>query len=238
VAGCSSTSGDAGSQAVRAGAATRSDAALQTFEIVSTWTEQRQPTFTQRRVVDSGRHLSEIFPSSRDGGSTPDITDGNTSYVSLTESDCNGVYGSGVKWARVANPPLSAAGTRWTDPFDYPLTAVSPAEALAALGPIVTAIRSVGRATIDGVSATKFVLTVSSAQMESFMARGQMGAPDPLVRFAVAMWVDASNHLRRAQITVMVPGQSNETVTNRYSHFGMPVNISVPPASEVVQKCG
>ena len=59
--------------------------------------------------------------------------------------------------------------------------------------------------------------------MESFMAGGQTAAPtDPTVRFAVAMWVDATNRLRQTQITVIAPGQSNETVTNRYSHFGHP----------------
>jgi hypothetical protein len=212
---------------------------LHTFEIDTTWTGQGQPVVTQRRLADNDRHRREIFPSSQDGGSTPDITDGNTSYVSLTGSDCNGVPVSGVKWLRVTNPPLSAAGARLTDPFNYPLTAVTPAEALTELGPIVTAILPVGRATIDTVSTTKFLLTVSNGPMESFMAGGQMAAPtDPSVRFAVAMWVDASNRLRQSQITVIVPGQSNEIITNRYSNFGTPVNITIPPASQVIQKCG
>jgi len=237
-AGCASTSGRTGSPSP-AGPTTRSDAALHTFEIDTTWTGEGQPTVTQRRLVDNDSQQREVLPSSQEGGSIPDIIDdGNTSYVNLTGSTCKGVDVTGVTWERVAKPPLSAAGARMTDPFDYPLTMVSPAEALAELSPIVTAIRPDGKMAIDGVSTSKFLLTVSSGAMEILMDGGQMAGPtDPAVHFAVAMWVDADNRLRQSQVTVMAPGQSNGTVTNRYNHFGMPVNITIPPASEVVQNC-
>jgi hypothetical protein len=237
VAGCASASSRAGSS-IRAGA-TRSEATLHTFQIDSTFTGQGEPTVTQRRLVDDDRSQREIFPSSEDGGSTPNEIDvGTTSYVIQTGLTCNGVQVSGVKWERVPNPPLTYAEARFTDPFDYPLTAVSPAEALTELSPLVTAIRMAGGATIDGVSTTEFVLSVSNAQMQSFMEGGQLGVPtDPTVRFAVAMWVDASNRLRQSQITVTAPDQSIETITNRYSSFGTPLNITIPPASEIVQNC-
>ena len=67
---------------------------------------------------------------------------------------------------------IRTAGSRLTDPFDFPLTTASPAAALAELAPIVTAIRPAGRSAIDGVSTTKFILTVSSGPMETLMAGG------------------------------------------------------------------
>lgn len=221
------------------GASVASVSTAHTFEIDTTWTGGG-PKVTERRIVDNDRHLREIFPSSDEGGgSTPDeIDDGDTAYVTLAEANCSGPSVSGKMWQRQTLPRASAAEARMTDPFDYPLTTASPAQALAELSPIVTAIRPAGRATIDGVSTSKFLLTVSSAQMQLLMAGGQtIGPVDPAVHFAVAMWVDTSNRLRQSWTTVTAPGQATEIVTNRYSHFGAPVNITIPPASEVVQKC-
>lgn len=214
---------------------TQSTAGAHTAEISTTFAQTGQPSGTEIRVYDYDRHLGEILPGKDPAGDTQSavILDGTTDYESLDDGSYAGIDLHGKEWIAEPENPDTRAEANFADPFDSPLPAGSAA-ALAKLAPLVTAISRVGATTIGGESVTEYRLTVSSAQMQVFMQDG-VDFTDPNLHFnPVEMWIDSSDRIRRTHISFSEAGQGRGTITNDYSHYGDPVNVTIPPANKVI----
>lgn len=142
----------------------------------------------------------------------------------------------------------------------YPLPAVTSPSLGNGIGNPITAIQtlsakgntitSLGDSTINGVAVTGYsivpnVALISKQADKYFATMGLSGTAlasakatakaigDP----TISVWIDSHNLLRRMALVVSSSVQGStfsENMQADYSNFGVPVSVSIPPASQVV----
>ena len=113
---------------------------------------------------------------------------------------------------------------------------------LASQGNVVT---SIGSSTIDGVAVQGYDVLINNAEAELQLERS--GLPPSVVTagvqflkstgaIAYKVYVDSDNQLRAIDFAMAVLGTSGVSVSARMtlSDFGVPVSLTLPPASDVV----
>ena len=132
-------------------------------------------------------------------------------------------------------------------PF-LPLGGVSanPMDLLSALTAIGSKVTDLGPATVRGIAVTHYRVSVDLAKAEAHQrpqARAEFHAFVSSVGLAtlrVDVWVDGQARVRRIAISLPMPQQSGLPAgfriseTADYYDFGIPVQVSAPPASEVL----
>jgi hypothetical protein len=140
-------------------------------------------------------------------------------------------------------------------------TLADPASALNGLGSLGSPVTRVGTVTLDGQPVTEYQTTVTMADVASALSHGsaasaaaagaiqRLGIPS----LPVTAWVGRDGRLRQLSVTADLShaslggllgslgsgatGRSRSgasvTVTVGLSHYGDPVSVAVPPASEV-----
>jgi hypothetical protein len=117
-------------------------------------------------------------------------------------------------------------------------------QSLALLHGALGAIRKVGTEPIRGVATTHFKTTVSFDKALQAMSPQLRAALTPSINqlkaltgsdtMPLELWIDAQHHLRAEQYSLTSP-QFNGSLIYRIElyDFGAPLNVTVPPASEV-----
>ena len=149
--------------------------------------------------------------------------------------------------------PVEGAGASRTLPLMFPGPQATPADLLSFVSSAATNVKNLGTATIGGIRTTRYQMTLDLAKA---ISRAQPAAQGRLRGLAALLgtsaipadvWVDGKGLVRRIQVKLAVPpakpGQpaaspggsgfpATETVT--YSDFGVPVQVTAPPAAQVV----
>lgn len=235
IAGCGSTGGSAPSNLVEtAAAATTSN---HTAEIDMTLTTAGSAPSTMRLVYDFDRKLGEpLSPST--ATEAQEIFDGSQVYVPLAPFAITGLLAgpaphipAGKKWLvfsfRSSNSE-TAAFNRLLYPY---LNNESATTLLSHLAPIVHSMQQSGTAVINGAETTLYDLTVDdhalAALASSSTATEQVNNP-------VQLWVDSLGRVRQLQFTYSAAQSPAITERIDYSNFGIPVKVTVPPASQTM----
>lgn len=126
----------------------------------------------------------------------------------------------------------------------------NPKNLLTSLTAIAVSERKLGAGTVRGVPVTGYQLNIDPAKAESRVPRAQRASVGQLFKglartVPVDVWVDGQNLLRRVQLSVGLPGGATGAmhlagkprivVTMDLYDFGVPVNVTAPPASAVVR---
>jgi hypothetical protein len=209
----------------------------QTVEIDATMTEPHSSATTSRMVYDYQHHLGETLPSPGPSGQELPLViyDGSTIYVNIS-TFLEGLPGStklpaGKKWLAEQIPGTTQANNPLSNLFDPMFPAGDMATFLDRLAPVVQSVRQAGTAVIGGVQTTRYDVTLDPQAVQSLFA-GEPQAPFELSG-SLQLWVDSQDRVRQVQFSLSVPQLGQVTQTLDYSHFGLPVHISVPPANEV-----
>ncbi len=164
-------------------------------------------------------------------------------YVKFAEA--GGVpFPKGKAWVELSLPSQAAGGSL---PF-LPLGNVNanPMDLLSALTAIASKVTDLGPATIRGVAVTHYRVTVDLAKAEAHQlpqARAEFHSFASSLDSAtlpVDVWVDGQARVSRIAISFPMPHGSGMPAGFRvseaadYYDFGVPVQVSAPPASEVV----
>lgn len=104
-------------------------------------------------------------------------------------------------------------------------------------------LTSVGSETVRGVDTTHYQgsLDVASALAEvsaddrakAESELGKVGIDPAAAEVPVDVWIDGDDLVRRVQVGVSTPATAGGTFTMELYDFGQPVNVTVPPASQV-----
>lgn len=153
-------------------------------------------------------------------------------------------FPKGKAWVEMSLPGQAAGGSL---PF-LPLGNVnaSPMDLLSALTAIASKVTDLGPATIRGVAVTHYRVRVDLAKAEAHQppqARAEFHSFASSLDSAtlpVDVWVDGQARVSRIAISLPMPRGSGMPAGFRvseavdYYDFGVPVQVSAPPASEVV----
>lgn len=153
-------------------------------------------------------------------------------------------FPKGKTWVELSMPSQAAGGSV---PF-LPLSNVnaSPMDLLSTLTAIASKVTDLGPATIRGVAVTHYRVTVDLAKAEAHQlpqARAEFHSFASSLGSAtlpVDVWVDGQARVSRIAISFPMPHGSGMPAGFRvseavdYYDFGVPVQVSAPPASEVV----
>ncbi len=140
-------------------------------------------------------------------------------------------------------------------------TLADPAQALAVLGSLGSPVTRVGTVTLDGQPVTEYRTTITTTDIASALSHGSSAssaAAGAIQRLGipaipVTAWVGPDGRLRQLSATAdlshaslsgllgslgsSAPGHSTAgttvTLTIGLSHYGAPVSVAVPPASQV-----
>lgn len=150
----------------------------------------------------------------------------------------------GKEWVEISLPSQMAGDSL---PFVQPGDVnASPMDLLSALTSVASKVSDLGSATIRGVAVTHYRVIVDLAKAE---AHQRLEAPAAFHAFAsslgsstlpVDVWVDAQARVSRIEISLPVPSGSGMpggfrvTEAADFYDFGIPVQVSAPPASEVM----
>jgi hypothetical protein len=201
-----------------------------------------QETVTASGVTSFTSHTEDI--TSTDNGATSEIRYiGNTLYLKLPPADSKGL-GAGKSWASVDLARLSGS----TNPIIDQLTSLGSQSGTSFLGFLkaVTSVRKVGTATVDGAPATAYDAIVSLADFaaDSALPAAQTKAVTQEFgrtgTFALKLWVDGSDRVVRETFLVAAhpvtsspsSGSIDVLAEVSLSHFGQPLHVAAPPASE------
>ena len=150
----------------------------------------------------------------------------------------------GKSWVEISLPGQAAGGGL---PF-LPLGVVnaSPMDLLSALTAVATKVTDLGPATVRGVAVTHYRVIVDLAKANAHLqpdARTEfrsfassLGSPT----LPVDVWVDGQSRVNRIAITLPAsydsgtPGGFRVAEAVDYFDFGVPVQVSAPPASQVI----
>jgi hypothetical protein len=164
-------------------------------------------------------------------------------YVKFAEA---GVvpFPKGKAWVELSLPSQAAGGSV---PFLPPGSVnASPMDLLSALTAIASKVTDLGPATIRGVAVTHYRVTVDLPKAEAHQlpqARAEFHSFASSLDSAtlpVDAWVDGQARVSRIAISLPMPHGSGMPAGFRvseavdYYDFGVPVQVSAPPASEVV----
>ncbi len=93
----------------------------------------------------------------------------------------------------------------------------------------VTDVKDLGPETVEGEQLEKYELTLDTTKMAGMATVPETGAKLP-ASLTYTAWLDADNHLRRIVFDV-----SGVKATMKMSRYGEAVDISAPPAAQVVK---
>ncbi len=94
----------------------------------------------------------------------------------------------------------------------------------------LTKVKKIGTETVDGEQMTKYDLTLDTKALGGSIAAGAASLPKTVKYTA---WIDSKGHLRKVTFGLM-----GVTSTVAMSKYGEPVDISAPPAKDVVKGTG
>ncbi len=135
-------------------------------------------------------------------------------------------------------------------PSAGPLASViasNPGEALELFDTSAAQVTTVGSSSVGGAAATEYHVVVNVAQAASAggpaaaLYQQMKSASSTISTVAANIWVNGAGNLVQLQISGSIPPASGSTtptdfaITLDASGFGTPVNVAVPPASEVAQ---
>lgn len=139
---------------------------------------------------------------------------------------------------------MSGPGSGAAAPFLFAGPHAGPADLLTILSGAGSGMRKLGNATIKGVRVTHYRVTVDAAKAVSRArpaAQPRLRSLLSLVKaksFPADVWVDSRGLVRRIRVRLDLAGGgkpagavTTETVT--FSDFGVPVQVSAPPAADV-----
>jgi hypothetical protein len=209
----------------------------QTVEIESTVTQPGSTPTTTRTVYDLQHHVGEVLPTPGiDGlnGEPEVILDQSNVYLSLS-----GFFGGlpdvtvpvGKKWLKYTSPPNSVQANALENLFNPISPTVDMATLLNRLAPLVQSVYQQGIAMVGGVRTTRCDLTVNAKHFKSMLGADSAAPLQP--SGPIQLWVDSKSRVRRLQFVFTVAHVGQMTETSDYSHFGLPVRVAIPPASEV-----
>jgi hypothetical protein len=129
------------------------------------------------------------------------------------------------------------------------INGADPSSLLKMLGQVSGSVTVVGHSDLNGVAVTEYQATIEASKViaAAEAKAGALGLPAAKVARAEALlakivpagatlpvevWLDGQGHLRQAAASVSLLGIS-ASVTVDLDHFGTPVNVVVPPASQV-----
>jgi hypothetical protein len=224
--------GPAATAGVPKGAAA-APADAQTVEIVSTTTDAGAPPATQRMVYDFRHRVGEIFSTAGPAGQADSevIVDQSNVYTSLSDIT-TGLSGpvplpAGKEWL-VQSVRHGAAAQGLVNLLDPTSPAANVAMLVRQLAPLVASVRQAGRALIAGVHTTRYDLTINAQRVKPVLGVAPLAPSGP-----VRVWADSEGRVRRIEFAYLVPHIGEITEMSDYTHFGLPVHVTIPPASEV-----
>ncbi|MDC5697489.1 LppX_LprAFG lipoprotein [Intrasporangium calvum] len=125
------------------------------------------------------------------------------------------------KWAKVAVTGAMA------EEFEKSLQQADPAQLAATYEKAVKDVKFVGAEEVDGEPVQHYEVTMDTKALGDTLPQDAKDLPDTVV---YDMWLDADNRLR--QVVYSVAGAEVEM---KMSNYGEPVDISAPPAADVVE---
>jgi hypothetical protein len=162
-----------------------------------------------------------------------------TAYIKLPGG--SGTLPDGKSWVALDDGTSDGLGSSLFGPFG----GTDPADLLASLTAISSSVTSLGSATIRGVKVTGFRVDIDPAKAAARVPGWERAGfqefisslgPGPI---PVDVWVDGQNLVRQVKLSLHLPdGQGAPAstqvveVTDFYD-FGVPVQVSPPPASQV-----
>jgi hypothetical protein len=153
---------------------------------------------------------------------------------------------AGKSWVEISLPSQAAGGSVGFLPLGG--VNASPMDLLSALTAVASNVIDLGPATIRGVAVTHYRVTVDLAKAAAHL---QAEASADFRSFAsslgsstlpVDVWVDGQARVNRIAITLPMPSGSGMPAGFRLAEaadfydFGIPVQVSPPPASEVISE--
>jgi hypothetical protein len=182
--------------------------------------------------ADGTAQLSVSVPQLGAGGKITVIEAGGIVYENLASiPDFNKLDLDGKTWLEV--PVKSAlAESNQAEKLG------NPEAFLQALTERGISVKEVGHSSIDGVNVTGYDVNFSGLISKSGQAAGASSSTRSLLRDAkMEVWIDATGLLRRLDLTgqpTSALGSPLVKLSMTLSDYGAPVQVSVPPQSEVV----
>jgi hypothetical protein len=151
-----------------------------------------------------------------------------------------GALPDGKTWMAMPDSATSASALLGTGAGDG-----DPADLLASLTAMSSAVTSLGPASIRGVPVTGFAFKVDPAKAAGTVPGDDRASVEALgklfgaAQIPVDVWVDGHNLVRQEKMTLAVPagtgapGGTHLVITTDFYDFGVPVRVSAPPASQV-----
>jgi hypothetical protein len=199
-------------------------------------------TVSASGVTSFTSHTENI--TSTDNGATSEVRYvGNTLYLKLPPSESKGL-GAGKSWASVDLARLAGS----TNPIVEEITSLGSESGTSFLGFLkaVTSVRKVGTATVNGAPATAYDAMIN---LGTFATKS--GLPAALTKtvtqelgrtgtFPLKLWVDVSDRVVRETFQLVAHPVTSSATTAAVtvlaevslSHFGQPLHVAAPPASE------
>jgi len=186
------------------------------------------------------------------GGAVTLISDGSNLYLQVPALSA---LTGGKSWVEVPLSSVASLGGQSSGSSSVSALA-NPAGVLGLLGRLGGPVTRVGTVSLGGVTTTEYRTTISVASIASRLDHGALtpsesGAASALTKLGipsipVTAWVGQDGLLRQVSVSVDLThatlggllGSGNTvagkvvTVTVGLSHYGQPVSITVPPASD------
>jgi hypothetical protein len=208
----------------------------QSVEITSTLAQPGALATTERMIYDFQSRTGEIFQQTGPGGGfgpAEVILAGQDAYLSLAglPSGLVGKPAAGKKWLMIPSPSSQTDSGPLAGLLDPMASTGNMATLLSQLAPIVQSIQQAGTAVIDGIETTRYDVTLNAQRIASILGGGSqagLGPAGPL-----QLWIDSQGRVRRLQLSFTASGIGKITETSDYTNFGVPLHITIPPASQV-----
>lgn len=152
----------------------------------------------------------------------------------------------GKTWFEVSEQLLGGPGAASAVLGPFGGVSSDPADMLASLTAIAGSEKKAGTATIRGVPVTGYRVNIDPAKAAARLPSSQRAGFDQFAKalgsgaIPVDVWVDNQDLVRRIQLTLHMPAGSGVPAgvqlaeSTDFYDFGVPVRVTAPPASQVV----
>lgn len=171
------------------------------------------------------------------------IQNGDTVYVRTPLLD--GKLPAGKTWVEGKAKDLATQGGSQLGQFGS-LAGTDPRDAFAYLKAVSGSIETVGGESVRGVDTTHYRATIDPAKIESMLPAEQrqgLGSLDGLLGQAglgaipLDVWIDAEQRVRKLELSLAL-GSGDQAagahLTMELYDYGQPLDVSLPPAGQVV----
>lgn len=145
-------------------------------------------------------------------------------------------------WVRVRSGSTGRLAQQFAPPIQAVRDTADPATSFAQFGDAVAIVES-AEEPLDGVPSARYKIRADlakAAQNQTDPARRQAFAQSVragLTSIDYTMWLDAQNRMMRVLVDQRLPGnQGTFTFDARYRDWGQPVQITVPPPTQVAER--